>query len=55
MKKKHAIEVPKEEQWLFDQKNKEIVEKLKKALKQKAAKEIDLSLFEEELSFPIPD
>lgn len=42
------IEVPKEEQWLFDPKNKEIVAKLKKALKQKATKKIDLSSFEEE-------
>lgn len=42
------VEVPKEEQWLFDPKNKEIVAKLKKALKQKATKKIDLSSFEEE-------
>lgn len=42
------IEVPKEERWLFDPKNKEIVTKLKKALKQKATKKIDLNIFEEE-------
>lgn len=42
------IEVPKEEQWLFDPKNKEIVAQLKKALKQKATKKIDLSFFEED-------
>ncbi|OGB83916.1 hypothetical protein A3F66_02435 [candidate division TM6 bacterium RIFCSPHIGHO2_12_FULL_32_22] len=29
-------QIPKEEMWLFDPKNKEIVDKLKKALKQKA-------------------
>ena len=29
-------EIPKEEQWLFDPKNKEIVDELKEALKQKA-------------------
>ena len=31
--------------WLFDPKNKEIVDKLKKALKQKADREIDLKSF----------
>ena len=40
-------EIPKEEQWLFDPKNKAIVEELKEALKQKADRSIDLSLFEE--------
>lgn len=29
------VEIPKEEQWLFDPQNKEIVADLKKALKQK--------------------
>lgn len=41
------LEVPKEEQWLFDPKNKAVVNELKEALKQKADNEIDLSLFEE--------
>jgi hypothetical protein len=40
------IEVPLEEMWLFDPKNKAIVATLKKALKQKAHKTIDLSSFE---------
>lgn len=40
------IEIPKEELWLFDPKNKAIVEKLKRALKQKADRAIDLSAFE---------
>ena len=39
-------EIPKEEQWLFDPKNKTIVDKLKKALKQKADRRIDLTSFE---------
>lgn len=37
-----VIEVPKEEKWLFDPQNKELVEGLKKALKQKADISIDL-------------
>lgn len=41
-------EIPERERWLFDPKNKAIVEKLKKALKQKADREIDLSSFEKE-------
>lgn len=41
-------EIPKEEQWLFDPKNKSILDELKKALKQKAHKEIDLDAFEKE-------
>lgn len=39
-------EIPKEEQWLFDPKNKAIVDELKKALKQKADKDIDLGCLE---------
>lgn len=42
------LEIPKEEQWLFDPKNKTVANQLKEALKQKADKEIDLSSFEEE-------
>ena len=41
-------EIPKEEQWLFDPKNKELVDELKCALKQKADRSIDLSLFEKD-------
>jgi bifunctional DNA-binding transcriptional regulator/antitoxin component of YhaV-PrlF toxin-antitoxin module len=41
-------EIPQEEQWLFDPKNKAIVEELKEALKQKADRKIDLDLFEVE-------
>ncbi len=41
--------IPKRERWLFDPKNKKIVEKLKKALKQKATKEIDLDELEKDL------
>ncbi len=41
-------EISAEERWLFDPKNKAIVEKLKKALKQKANKNIDLSSFDTE-------
>lgn len=37
--------VPKEELWLFDTKNKEIVDELKEALKQKADRSIDLTSF----------
>lgn len=40
------IEIPKEELWLFDPKNKAIIDELKQALKQKANKKIDLSSFE---------
>ncbi len=35
-------EVPKRERWLYDPKNKAIVDELKRALKQKADREIDL-------------
>ncbi len=38
----------KEEQWLFDPKNKTIVEELKAALKEKANRKIDLSSFKSE-------
>ena len=41
-------EVPKEEQWLFDPKNKAIVDELKAALKQKADRNIDLDALEKE-------
>lgn len=41
-------EIPKEEQWLFDPKNKTIINELKAALKEKAHIKIDLSQFEEE-------
>jgi hypothetical protein len=41
-------EIPKEEQWLFDPKNKAIVDELKAALKEKAHIRIDLSSFEKE-------
>jgi len=40
-------EIPKEEQWLFDPKNKAIVDELKEALKQKAT--IDLGSFKKYL------
>lgn len=40
------VEIPKEELWLFDPKNKTIVDTLKRALKQKADRVIDLSAFE---------
>ena len=40
-------EIPEEEQWLFDPKNKAIVDELKEALKQKADRQIDLNAFEE--------
>ncbi len=40
-------EIPKKERWLFDPKNKVIVEELKAALKEKADRSIDLSLFED--------
>jgi len=39
------VEVPLEEMWMFDPKNKAIVDELKRALKQKATKEIDLDSF----------
>lgn len=42
------IEVPQEEKWLFDSKNKVILDELKEALKQKADRGIDLGSFEEE-------
>jgi hypothetical protein len=41
-------DVPKEEQWLFDPKNKAIVDELKAALKEKAYIRLDLSEFETE-------
>jgi hypothetical protein len=37
-----VMEVPKEEKWLFDPQNKELVQELKKALKQKAHVSINL-------------
>jgi bifunctional DNA-binding transcriptional regulator/antitoxin component of YhaV-PrlF toxin-antitoxin module len=40
-------EIPKEEAWLFDPKNKKVVDELKAALMQKADREVDLSFFEE--------
>lgn len=40
--------IPKEEQWLFDPKNKTIINELKAALKEKAHIKIDLSQFKEE-------
>lgn len=40
--------VPNEELWLFDSKNKSIVDELKKALKQKATQDIDLDSFDKE-------
>jgi len=40
-------EIPKEEKWLFDPKNKAIVNELKEALKQKA--NIDLGFFKKYL------
>ncbi len=40
-----VMEVPLEEMWLFDPKNKAIVSELKKALKQKANRDIDLDSF----------
>lgn len=43
---KPVKEIPKEERWLFDPKNKAIVDELKKALKQKADRSIDLASFE---------
>lgn len=39
-------EVPQEERWLFDPKNKELVQELKNALKQKAHIRIDLDELE---------
>ena len=39
------VEVPLEELWMFDPKNKAIVDELKKALKQKADRDIDLESF----------
>ncbi len=41
-KENPAKEIPKEELWLFDPKNKAIVDELKKALKQKAVHKINL-------------
>lgn len=45
MKLRPVQQVPKEERWLFDPKNKEIVDELKKALKQKADRSIDFTSF----------
>jgi len=45
---KKYLEIPKEEKWLFDPKNKAIVDELKAALKEKAHIKIDLSSFEKE-------
>jgi bifunctional DNA-binding transcriptional regulator/antitoxin component of YhaV-PrlF toxin-antitoxin module len=41
-------EIPERELWLFDPKNKTVVDELKKALKQKADREIDLDALEKE-------
>lgn len=41
-------EIPKKEQWLFEPKNKAVVDELKKALKQKANRVIDLDALEKE-------
>jgi len=41
-----VLEVPQEERWLFNPKNKAIVAELKKALKQRADQDIDLSSLE---------
>jgi ABC-type antimicrobial peptide transport system permease subunit len=41
-------EVAKEELWLFDPKNKHLVDKLKRALQQKSDKKINLDVLEEE-------
>lgn len=38
------IEIPQEEMWLFDPKNKAIVDELKRALKQPADRDIDLNM-----------
>jgi hypothetical protein len=43
-----VVEIPNEELWLFDPKNKTILEELKRGLKQKADRKIDLSSFENE-------
>jgi hypothetical protein len=40
-----VMDVPEEERWIFDPKNKEIVYKIKRALKQKADISIDLDDF----------
>ncbi len=39
--------IPKRELWLIDPENKHLVDELKKALKQKADRSIELSSFEE--------
>lgn len=46
--KEPVQEISKKEQWLFDPKNKVIVEELKEALTQKADREIDLNSFDVE-------
>jgi bifunctional DNA-binding transcriptional regulator/antitoxin component of YhaV-PrlF toxin-antitoxin module len=43
-------EIPERERWLFDPKNRAIVDRLKKAIKQKATHEIDLDALEKELN-----
>ena len=45
---RNHLAIPKEEQWLYDPKNKAIVDELKRALRQKADREIDLDAFEKE-------
>lgn len=45
---KLILEIPKEEQWLFGPQNRVMVNELKKALQQKADKEINLTFFEED-------
>lgn len=41
-------EIPKEERWLLDPKNKALVDELKRALQQKADRTIDLDALEKE-------
>ena len=41
-----VMDVPEEERWIFDPKNKEIVEKIKRALKQKANIRVNLDDYE---------
>lgn len=43
-----TYDVPERERWLFDPKNKAIVEELERALKQKAVRKIDLDSFDKE-------
>jgi hypothetical protein len=44
-----VMDVPEEERWIFDPKNKEIVQKIKKALKQKADIHINLDDYDPSL------